>query len=72
MTSELHSGTSARAPVGTQEFAQAVIARLGQMPQTFAAVHYANAPVPSTMPEAHPSFWRVASRRWPQMPWNYK
>ena len=47
MTTELHSDTSGHAPVGTLAFARAVIARLGQMPQTFAAVQYANAPVPT-------------------------
>ncbi len=46
MTSELTSGDTAvsNTPVGTQEFADAVIARLGLQPQTFAPVHYVNAP----------------------------
>ena len=62
MTAELHSDSAtAVAPVGTQAFASAVIARLGQRPQTFAPVHYVNPPAPSRT--AAPLYTRAAPAR---------
>lgn len=62
MTSELHSDTATHLPpVGTLDFAQAVIARLGQMPQTFEPVHYINAPAPATA--AAPLYTRAKPAR---------
>ncbi len=46
--------------VGTKEFAQAVIARLGQQPQTLKAVHYASAP---TLPTEKPAARRQAQAK---------
>ena len=65
MTSELHGKTAAAAvaPVGTMAFAQAVIARLGQMPRTFAPVHYANAAVSATAAAPLPVYTRAKPAR---------
>jgi isocitrate dehydrogenase len=43
-TGDLHGAASAGRVAGTQQFAEAVIARLGKAPQKFAPVRYANNP----------------------------
>src|SRR5262249_35848024 len=40
-TGDIWSAAHSQAKLGTQEFAQAVVDRLGQSPQTLKAVHYA-------------------------------
>ncbi|MFN3687707.1 NADP-dependent isocitrate dehydrogenase [Salinarimonas sp.] len=63
LTADLARGASARegvaAVVGTRAFADAVIARLGEMPRTLAPVAYADA-APLPVPEAAP---RVPARK---------
>ena len=49
-TADIHGAHSAGGPVGTAEFAEAVIARLGQVPQVLAPVAYSTAPNSSTRP----------------------
>ena len=46
-TYDVHDERVSRQKVGTREFAEAVVARLGQKPQTLKAVRYASAPPPS-------------------------
>ncbi|HTO87161.1 MAG TPA: NADP-dependent isocitrate dehydrogenase [Thermoanaerobaculia bacterium] len=50
-----------RQKVGTKEFAEAVVARLGQTPQKLKAAHYAAAPPPAAAPPTTAS--RPATRR---------
>ena len=47
-TYDIFDATVSKQKVGTKEFAQAVVERLGQVPQTFKAVTYANADPTST------------------------
>ncbi len=62
LTADLHGGTATHlAPVGTREFGQAVIARLGQLPRTFAPVQYVNAPLPDAA--AAPLYTRASPAR---------
>ena len=51
-----------RAKVGTKEFADAVVARLGQHPETLKTVHYAEAP-PEQPRAAAPSIQRIVETR---------
>jgi isocitrate dehydrogenase len=46
-TYDVYDERVSRQKVGTREFAEAVVARLGQKPQTLKAVRYASAPRPS-------------------------
>jgi isocitrate dehydrogenase len=46
-------------PLGTQAFAEAVIARLGRLPQTFQAVTYQQAPAPRALEAAPPLYVRA-------------
>lgn len=47
-TYDIYKPEVSKEKVGTKEFAQAVIARLGQLPQTFAPIHYST---PKTLPK---------------------
>ena len=50
LTADLHRAGAADAPLGTEAFADAVIARLGEGPQHLAAARYAEPPAPAAAP----------------------
>ena len=65
-TYDIFKPTNSKQKVGTKEFADAVIARLGQKPQTLKTVHYAAEPSKkqqfqkkSTQQEKHKEMWGI-------------